>query len=191
MLCCPHCSMFLTILNSEPEPESSLQSGVTMLNYVIDKIEEHGQHNIIQSCFQQLVIFICVYAGLWIPSSRNKIEKVCWGKHGNGYDSNRPLCRKPVRLRSSHHQVNTVFPPRAQPHVSQGITAPHIPCPAIQGEDWNTQQYLHMYPNPQWHWSCGHLRWRRMNTMSYTCGHISWNYPRQIIEYEWKFQSNL
>ena len=45
------------------EPESSLQSGVTMLNNIIvDNIKQYGQHNIVQSCFQQLVIFCRVAA---------------------------------------------------------------------------------------------------------------------------------
>ena len=39
------------------EPESSPQSGVTMLNNIVDNIEQYGQHNTVQSCFQQLVIF--------------------------------------------------------------------------------------------------------------------------------------
>ena len=37
------------------EPESSPQSGVTMLNNIVDIIEQCGQHNIVQSCFQQPV----------------------------------------------------------------------------------------------------------------------------------------
>ena len=37
------------------EPESSPQSGVTMLNNIVDNIEQRGQHNIVQSCFQQPV----------------------------------------------------------------------------------------------------------------------------------------
>ena len=39
------------------EPESSLKSDVTMLNNIVDNIEQYGQHNIVQSCFQQLAIF--------------------------------------------------------------------------------------------------------------------------------------
>ena len=39
------------------EPEASLHSGVTLLNNIVDNIEQYGQHNIVQSCFQQLVIF--------------------------------------------------------------------------------------------------------------------------------------
>ena len=35
------------------ESESSPQSGVTMLNNIVDNIEQCGQHNIVQSCFQQ------------------------------------------------------------------------------------------------------------------------------------------
>ena len=37
------------------EPESSPQSGVTILNNIVDNIEQCGQHNIVQSCFQQPV----------------------------------------------------------------------------------------------------------------------------------------
>ena len=37
------------------EPESSPQSGVTMLNNIVDIIEQCGQHNIVQYCFQQPV----------------------------------------------------------------------------------------------------------------------------------------
>ena len=37
------------------EPESSPQSGVTMLNNIVNNIEQCGQHNIVQSCFQQAV----------------------------------------------------------------------------------------------------------------------------------------
>ena len=36
------------------EPESSPQSGVTMLNNIVDKIEQCGKNNIVRSCFQQL-----------------------------------------------------------------------------------------------------------------------------------------
>ena len=35
------------------EPESSPQSGVTMLNNIVDKIEQCGKNNIVQSCFQE------------------------------------------------------------------------------------------------------------------------------------------
>ena len=35
------------------EPESSPQSGVTMLNNIVDNIEQCGQHNTVKSCFQQ------------------------------------------------------------------------------------------------------------------------------------------
>ena len=37
------------------EPESSPQSGVTMLNNIVHIIEQCGQHSIVQSCFQQPV----------------------------------------------------------------------------------------------------------------------------------------
>ena len=33
------------------EPEYSPQSGVTMLNNIVDNIEQCGQHNVVQSCF--------------------------------------------------------------------------------------------------------------------------------------------
>ena len=37
------------------EPESSPQSGVTMLNNIVNNIEQCGQYNIVQSCFRQPV----------------------------------------------------------------------------------------------------------------------------------------
>ena len=52
MLCCPHCSMLSTILNKMLGLNHP-QSGVTMLNNIVDNIEQCGQHNIVQSCFQQ------------------------------------------------------------------------------------------------------------------------------------------
>ena len=48
MLCCLATEQIV-------EPEFDLQSGVTMLNNIVDNIEQ--QHNIVQSCFQQLVIY--------------------------------------------------------------------------------------------------------------------------------------
>ena len=50
--------LFNVVNNTEQVvvPESSPQSGVTMLNNIVDNIEQCG-HNIVQSCFQQLVIF--------------------------------------------------------------------------------------------------------------------------------------
>ena len=50
--------IFLIVVNNIEqvvEPESSLQSGVTTLNNIVDIIEQCGQHNIVQSCFQQPV----------------------------------------------------------------------------------------------------------------------------------------
>ena len=35
------------------KPESSPQSGVSMLNNIVENIKQCGQHNIVQSCFQQ------------------------------------------------------------------------------------------------------------------------------------------
>ena len=48
-------TLFNVVNNIEQvvEPESSPQSGVTMLNNIVDNIEQCGQHNIVQSCFQQ------------------------------------------------------------------------------------------------------------------------------------------
>ena len=52
-------TLFNVVNNTEQvvEPESSLQSGVTMLNNIVDNIEKYGQHNIVEAYFQQLVIF--------------------------------------------------------------------------------------------------------------------------------------
>ena len=59
MLCSPHSTLLNVVNNTKQvvEPESSLKSGVTMLNNIVNNIEQYGQHNIVQSCFQQLVIF--------------------------------------------------------------------------------------------------------------------------------------
>ncbi len=43
MLCCLHCSQLLTILNNIAEPES----GVTMLDNIVDNYEQCGQQNIV------------------------------------------------------------------------------------------------------------------------------------------------
>ena len=51
--------MLLTLFNvvnnieQNVESESARKSGVTMLNNIVDNIEQCGQHNIVQSCFQQ------------------------------------------------------------------------------------------------------------------------------------------
>ena len=47
MLCCPH--LFNVVNNTEQvvEPESSLQSGVTMLNNIVENIKQYGQHIIV------------------------------------------------------------------------------------------------------------------------------------------------
>ena len=52
-------ALFNVVNNTEQvvEPEFSLQLGVTMLNNIVDNIEQYEQHNIVQSCFQQLVIY--------------------------------------------------------------------------------------------------------------------------------------
>ena len=47
----------------------SLQSGVTMLNNIVDNIEQCGQQNIVHCCFHQArTIFCCVY--MFVASSR-------------------------------------------------------------------------------------------------------------------------
>ena len=52
-------TLFNVVNNTEQvvEPESSPQLGVTMLDNIVDNIEQYGQHNIVPSCFQQFVIF--------------------------------------------------------------------------------------------------------------------------------------
>ena len=51
--------MLLTLFNvvnnieQNVESESARKSGVTMLNNIVDNIEQCGQHNIVQGCFQQ------------------------------------------------------------------------------------------------------------------------------------------
>ena len=49
-------TLFIVVNNTERviEPESSPQSGVAMLNNIVDNIKQYGQHNIVQSCFQQM-----------------------------------------------------------------------------------------------------------------------------------------
>ena len=63
---CYAAHVFNVVNNTEQivEPESSLQPGVTMLNNIVDNIEQYGQQNIVQSCFQQLVIFCRVERNL-------------------------------------------------------------------------------------------------------------------------------
>jgi hypothetical protein len=53
MLCGPHCSQLSTILNNIVTPES----GSTILFNIVDKCEQCGPQNIVQSCFAR-------YAGL-------------------------------------------------------------------------------------------------------------------------------
>ena len=66
-------TLFNVVNNAEQvaEPESSLQLGVTMPNNIVDNIEQYGQDNIVQSCFQQLVIFCRVYGSidLYMPNT--------------------------------------------------------------------------------------------------------------------------
>ena len=40
-----------------------------MLNNIVDNIEQYGQHNIVQACFQQLIIF-CPVAYAQYPPRR-------------------------------------------------------------------------------------------------------------------------
>ena len=49
MLCCPHCSMLSTILFSIVTPDCGLNNFFN----IVDNIAQCGQHNIVQSCFQQ------------------------------------------------------------------------------------------------------------------------------------------
>ena len=53
-------TLFNVVNNAEQVvgPESSLQSDVTMLNNIVDNIDQCGQHDTVQSRFQQLV-FVC------------------------------------------------------------------------------------------------------------------------------------
>ena len=51
----PTLLMVVNNIEQVVEPECSPQSGVTMLNNIVDNIEQCGQHNIVQSCFQQPV----------------------------------------------------------------------------------------------------------------------------------------
>ena len=46
MFFCPHCSQLSPIMNNIVEPES----GVTMMNSIVDNIEQCRQQNIVQSC---------------------------------------------------------------------------------------------------------------------------------------------
>ena len=59
----PILSIFVNNIEQVVEPECSPQSGVTMLNNIFDNIKQCGQHNIVQSCFQQPVAtqFLAVY----------------------------------------------------------------------------------------------------------------------------------
>ena len=45
----------------------SALSGVTMLNNIVDNIEQCGQHNIVQGCFHQPWTGWRFYACIWIP----------------------------------------------------------------------------------------------------------------------------
>ena len=46
VLCGPHCSQLSTILNNIVTPDS----GSTILFNIVDKCEQCGPHNIVQSC---------------------------------------------------------------------------------------------------------------------------------------------
>ena len=68
------------------EPESSPQSGVTMLNNIVDNIEQCGQHNIVQSCFQQPVathnFWPCSICFTQIQKPTTRITAIC-SPHSN------------------------------------------------------------------------------------------------------------
>ena len=53
MLCCPYCSMLSTILFSIVTSRLSAGFRLNNLFSIVDNIEQCGQHNIVQSCFQQ------------------------------------------------------------------------------------------------------------------------------------------
>jgi hypothetical protein len=57
MLCCPHCSQLSTILNNIVTPDS----GSTVLFNIVDKCEQRGQQNIVQSCWATGSAFFAVY----------------------------------------------------------------------------------------------------------------------------------
>ena len=70
-------TLFNVVNNTEQvvELESSLQSGVTILNNIVDNIQQYGQHNIVQSCFQQLLIFCCVVDGNKAKQMETKVSE--------------------------------------------------------------------------------------------------------------------
>ena len=70
-------ALFNVVNNTEQvvEPESNLQSGVTILNNIVDNIEQYGQHNIVQSCFQQLLIFCRVVDGNKAEQMETKVSE--------------------------------------------------------------------------------------------------------------------
>jgi hypothetical protein len=55
MLCCPHCSQLSTILNNTVTHDS----GSTILFDIVDKCEQRGQQNIVQSCWAAGSAFFC------------------------------------------------------------------------------------------------------------------------------------
>jgi hypothetical protein len=57
MFCCPHCSQLSTILNNIVTPDS----GSTTLFNIVDKCEQRGQQNIVQSCWATGSAFFAVY----------------------------------------------------------------------------------------------------------------------------------
>jgi hypothetical protein len=57
MLCCPHCSQLSTMLNNIVTPDS----GSTILFNTVDKCEQRGQQNIVQSCWAACSAFFAVY----------------------------------------------------------------------------------------------------------------------------------
>jgi hypothetical protein len=58
MLCCPHCLQLSTILNNIVTPDS----GSTILLNIVDKCEQRGQQNIVQSCWAAGSAFFAVYS---------------------------------------------------------------------------------------------------------------------------------
>ena len=53
MLCAVHIVQVINNIEQVVEPESSPQSSVTMLNNIVDNIEQCGQHNIVRILFSR------------------------------------------------------------------------------------------------------------------------------------------
>ena len=85
MLCCPHCStLSTTYIVQHCWAWISPQSGVTMLNNIVDNIEQCGQHSIVQGCFYQPwtgCAFLRVYIALAFGSRLSAPTSIPWRRH--------------------------------------------------------------------------------------------------------------